>query len=146
MTNNEYNIDNTNDQYTGVKVSQFSFNRLANADSRLGVEMLSTGEVACFGKNYYEAYLKALSATGFKVKNNCNVILSIGSYQNKKEMHDSVQLLANAGFKLYGTHGTANYYSESNVDVIGLDNDDVYKNKDGFWISCYFNSKQNRVE
>ena len=134
MTNNEYNIDNTNDQYTGVKVSQFSFNRLANADSRLGVEMLSTGEVACFGKNYYEAYLKALSATGFKVKNNCNVILSIGSYQNKKEMHDSVQLLANAGFKLYGTHGTANYYSESNVDVIGLDNDDVYnKIKDGFF-------------
>ena len=39
-----------NEIYTGVKVSQFSFNRLANADSRLGVEMLSTGEVACFGK------------------------------------------------------------------------------------------------
>ena len=47
--------------------------------------MLSTGEVACFGENYNEAYLKALSATGFKVKNNCNVVLSIGSYQNKKD-------------------------------------------------------------
>ena len=41
--------------YTGVKVpNQFSFNRLANADNRLGVEMLSTGEVACFGENYHE--------------------------------------------------------------------------------------------
>jgi carbamoyl-phosphate synthase / aspartate carbamoyltransferase / dihydroorotase len=134
MTDNEYNIEHNTNTYTGVKVSQFSFNRLANADSRLGVEMLSTGEVACFGKNYHEAYLKALSATGFKVKNNCNVILSIGSYQNKKEMHNSVELLSKGGFKIYGTYGTANYYSESNINVIGLDNDEIYnKIKEGFF-------------
>ena len=34
----------------GVKVPQFSFHRLENADVGLGVEMSSTGEVACFGK------------------------------------------------------------------------------------------------
>ena len=79
MIGAEYNIENKNEKYTGVKVPQFSFNRLANADNRLGVEMLSTGEVACFGENYNEAYLKALSATGFKVKNKCNVLISIGS-------------------------------------------------------------------
>ena len=33
----------------GVKVPQFSFSRLAGADVTLGVEMSSTGEVACFG-------------------------------------------------------------------------------------------------
>ena len=71
--------EDVKEKYTGVKVPQFSFNRLANADNRLGVEMLSTGEVACFGENYYEAYLKALMATGFKVKNKCNVLISIGS-------------------------------------------------------------------
>ncbi len=43
----------------------------------LGVEMLSTGEVACFGKNHHEAYLKALSATGFKIHNKCNVLISV---------------------------------------------------------------------
>ena len=32
----------------GVKVPQFSFSR-AGADVLLGVEMVSTGEVACFG-------------------------------------------------------------------------------------------------
>ena len=37
---------------------QFSFARLAGADAMLGVEMASTGEVACFGENRYEAYLK----------------------------------------------------------------------------------------
>ncbi len=35
----------------GVKVPQFSFSRLAGADVMLGVEMSSTGEVACFGDN-----------------------------------------------------------------------------------------------
>ena len=103
-----------------VSVPQFSFNRLANADNRLGVEMLSTGEVACFGENHHEAYLKALSASGFKVKNKCNVLISIGSYQDKKELSDSIKLLSYNGFSLYGTHGTANYYSESNINVIGL--------------------------
>ena len=134
MTNNEYSIENNNNISTGVKVSQFSFNRLANADSRLGVEMLSTGEVACFGNNYQEAYLKALCATGFKVINKCNVILSIGSYQNKKEMQSSVELLSKSGFKIYGTYGTADYYSESKINIIGLDNDAIYnKIKEGFF-------------
>ena len=34
----------------GVKVPVFSFDRLSGSDIRLGVEMSSTGEVACFGK------------------------------------------------------------------------------------------------
>jgi carbamoyl-phosphate synthase/aspartate carbamoyltransferase len=41
-----------------VKVPQFSFGRLAGADPVLGVEMASTGEVACFAVNKYEAYIK----------------------------------------------------------------------------------------
>ena len=88
-----YNIENINEKYTGVKVPQFSFNRLANADNRLGVEMLSTGEVACFGDNYKEAYLKALSATGFKVNNKCNVLI-FGSFEDKQELFDSINLLS----------------------------------------------------
>lgn len=35
-----------------VKAPQFSFSRLEGADPVLRVEMASTGEVACFGKNY----------------------------------------------------------------------------------------------
>jgi carbamoyl-phosphate synthase large subunit len=49
--------------YVGVKCPQFSFNRLPNADPILGVEMGSTGEVACYGKTLNEAYLKALVAS-----------------------------------------------------------------------------------
>ena len=39
--------------------------------------MTSTGEVACFGEDRYEAYLKALLSTGFNLPNK-TVLLSIG--------------------------------------------------------------------
>ena len=53
--------------YVGIKVPQFSFSRLGGADPILGVEMASTGEVACFGRNKYEAYLRALLASGMRL-------------------------------------------------------------------------------
>lgn len=65
-----------------LQVPQFSFSRLAGADVVLGVEMTSTGEVACFGENRYEAYLKAMLSTGFKIPKK-NILLSIGSYKVK---------------------------------------------------------------
>lgn len=62
------------------KVPQFSFARLAGADVMLGVEMASTGEVACFGSNRFEAYLKALISTGFRIPNK-SILISIGSFK-----------------------------------------------------------------
>ncbi|KAJ1950258.1 carbamoyl-phosphate synthase (glutamine-hydrolyzing) cpa2, partial [Linderina macrospora] len=54
--------------YTAIKVPQFSWTRLAGADPFLGVEMSSTGEVACFGKTPAEAYLVSLLSTnGFRL-------------------------------------------------------------------------------
>uniref|UniRef100_A0A671UB25 Carbamoyl-phosphate synthetase 2, aspartate transcarbamylase, and dihydroorotase n=1 Tax=Sparus aurata TaxID=8175 RepID=A0A671UB25_SPAAU len=87
----------------GVKVPQFSFSRLAGADVVLGVEMTSTGEVACFGENRYEAYLKAMLSTGFKIPKK-NILLSIGSY--KSELLPTVQTLESLGYDLYASLGT----------------------------------------
>ena len=126
MINADYNIEYHQEKYTGVKVSQFSFNRLANADNRLGVEMLSTGEVACFGQNYQEAYLKALCASGFKIKNKCNVLVSIGSYEDKLELSSYIKLLSKSGFKLYGSEGTAKFYNETNnINIKSITNDEI---------------------
>ena len=52
----------------------------AGADVMLGVEMASTGEVACFGENRYEAYLKALMSTGMQIPQR-SILLSVGSYK-----------------------------------------------------------------
>lgn len=49
--------------YQAVKVPQFSWTRLQGADPFLGVEMASTGEVACFGRDKYEAFWAAIQAT-----------------------------------------------------------------------------------
>jgi len=100
--------------YVGVKVPQFSFSRLSGADPILGVEMASTGEVACFGKDKYEAYLKALLSTGIVLPKK-NILLSIGSFKEKVEMLPSVQKLHAAGYVLFGTSGTADFFNEHHV-------------------------------
>lgn len=100
--------------YVGVKVPQFSFSRLSGADPVLGVEMASTGEVACFGRDKYEAYLKALISTGI-VPPKKNILLSIGSYREKLEILPSVQKLHAAGYNIFATSGTADFLTEHNV-------------------------------
>lgn len=98
----------------GVKVPQFSFNRLGGADVKLGVEMASTGEVACFGDNRFEAYMKAMISTGFVIPQN-NIFLSIGSYKHKNEMLPSVRCLEKMGYTLYASLGTADFYQEHGI-------------------------------
>ena len=102
--------------YVGVKVPQFSFSRLSGADPVLGVEMASTGEVACFGRNKYEAYIKALISTGFRLPRR-NILLSIGSFKDKLEMLPSIEKLHKLGYKLFATAGTADYLEEHKIPV-----------------------------
>lgn len=100
----------------GVKVAVFSFSRLAGADVMLGVEMASTGEVACFGDNRYEAYLKAMMSTGFHIPQKA-ILLSIGSFKHKMELLPSMKSLQKLGYKLYASMGTADFYNEHGVHV-----------------------------
>ncbi|CAD6208372.1 GSCOCG00003378001-RA-CDS [Cotesia congregata] len=94
----------------------FSFSRLAGADVTLGVEMASTGEVACFGDNRYEAYLKGMMSTGFHIPEK-GILLSIGSFKHKMELLPSIRSLHKMGYKLYASMGTADFYTEHGVDV-----------------------------
>ncbi|KAL8904243.1 MAG: hypothetical protein Q9207_003404 [Kuettlingeria erythrocarpa] len=102
--------------YVGVKVPQFSFARLSGADPVLGVEMASTGEVACFGRDKYEAYIKALLSTGFKLPRK-NILLSIGTFKDKVEMLPSIGKLHELGYNLFATVGTAGVIQEHNIPV-----------------------------
>lgn len=107
-------------QKIGCKVPQFSFSRLEGADFQLGVEMASTGEVACFGENKYEAYLKALVSTGFKLPDK-SILLTVGSFKAKNEMLASVRLLEKMGYQLYASMGTGDFYQEHNIKVQIID-------------------------
>ncbi|KAJ5297342.1 hypothetical protein PENANT_c005G02400 [Penicillium antarcticum] len=112
----EYPPVNVPKDYVGVKVPQFSFSRLSGADPVLGVEMASTGEVASFGRDKYEAYLKALLSTGFKLPRR-NILFSIGAYKEKMEMLPSIQKLSQLGYNLFATAGTADFLKEHGVTV-----------------------------
>lgn len=107
-----------NQTMIGVKVAQFSFHRLKDADVELGVEMLSTGEVACFGENKYEAFLKAAISAKQKIPvEHCGVLLSIGSFKFKQEFLEYARMLHKLGYTLYGTFGTADFYNEQGIKV-----------------------------
>ncbi|XP_011153146.1 CAD protein [Harpegnathos saltator] len=99
-----------------VKVPQFSFSRLTGADVTLGVEMVSTGEVACFGDNRYEAYLKGMMSTGFHIPKK-GILLSIGTYKHKMQMLPSIKILKDMGYKLYASMGTADFYTTHGIQV-----------------------------
>lgn len=112
----EYPPTNVPKDYVGVKVPQFSFSRLSGADPVLGVEMASTGEVASFGRDKYEAYLKALLSTGFRLPKR-NILFSIGTYKEKLEMLPAIKKLHKLDYNLFATSGTADFLKENGVPV-----------------------------
>ncbi len=107
--------------FVAVKAAQFSFNRIKGADPRLRVEMSSTGEVACFGMDLHEAYLKALISTGFKIPKK-GIFLSIGGQKNKLDLLPSILQLSSLGFKIFATEGTQQFLKET-----GIKSSRVYK-------------------
>ncbi len=102
--------------YVGVKFPQFSFPRLKGADPVLGVEMASTGEVACFGDDFEEAFLKSYLAVGYTIPKK-NILLSAGRMQDKVKLLDTARLMNKLGFTIFATQGTAKFLKENKVSV-----------------------------
>lgn len=105
--------------YVGIKFPQFSFPRLKGADPVLGVEMASTGEVACFGDDFEEAFLKSYLAVGHKIPRK-NVLLSVGRLKDKVSMLGAARKLSEMGYNLYATEGTSKYLKENGIKVTKL--------------------------
>ena len=102
--------------YVGVKASQFSFTRLKGSDPVTGVEMSSTGEVACLGDDFNEAFLKSSLAIGQRIPTK-GVMLSTGTLKNKAELINELKILQKMGLKFYGTKGTADFYIDNGIEV-----------------------------
>ena len=99
--------------YVGVKAPMFSFTRLGGADPVLGVEMASTGEVACFGIDVHEAFLKALVSTGFKLPTKA-IGLTIPVDLLESVVHHVWQLHG-MGYKLYATAETQPFLASKGI-------------------------------
>ena len=103
--------------YVGIKASQFSFNRLQNADPVLGVDMASTGEVGCLGQDTSCALLKAMLSVGYRIPQK-GILLSTGAPKQKVDMLEAARMLQQQGFTLYATGGTSAFLEENGVESV----------------------------
>ena len=105
--------------HVGVKAAQFSFARLRGADPRLGVEMASTGEVACFGATAEEALLLSLLSVGFRLPKK-NILLTVGDLEDKVDIFPAVKRLHAMGFALYATERTHAFLESRGIPSVRL--------------------------
>jgi carbamoyl-phosphate synthase large subunit len=102
--------------YVGVKTPQFSYHRLKGADPVAHVEMASTGEVACLGADYLEAFFASWMATEQSIKQK-RILVSIGG-DKKIKLLEPLKCLEEQGWNIYSTEGTHHFLSMHGVGSI----------------------------
>jgi carbamoyl-phosphate synthase large subunit len=103
----------------GVKVPQFSFMQLEGADPVLGVEMQSTGEVACLGETFTDALYKALLAAGFKIPaKGGNILITVGGTELKKKILPIAKHFRSLDFNILATEHTAEFLREEGFNDV----------------------------
>ena len=112
--------------YFAVKVPVFSFEKLSDANSILGPEMKSTGEVLGLGKTLAEALFKGLTAAGFALPHlhapgGAGVLLSVET-EDYPEVLSLARRFYQLGLRLYATGGTAAAIASLGVPVTAVPN------------------------
>jgi carbamoyl-phosphate synthase large subunit len=107
--------------HIGIKVPQFSFMRLSGADPVLGVEMLSTGEVACLGATFGDAFSKALQSAEFHMPPiGGSVLITVGGEEPKRRVLPLAKAFEEMGFKIYATEHTADALREAGINSVSV--------------------------
>lgn len=113
--------------YVCVKMPVFSFEKIKNADTSLGPEMKSTGEVLGVDKNFENAVLKAFIASGANVSKTGSILITIRD-KDKEEVLPIAKKFKEKGFIIYSTIGTAKYLKEHGIDAIVVEK--IWEGKD----------------
>jgi carbamoyl-phosphate synthase large subunit len=108
-----------------VKESVFPFNKFPSVDPILGPEMKSTGEVMGIGATFAEAFAKATIASGQSLPRAGKAFLSVREV-DQPGVVELARSLAEAGFRLVATRGTAQAISNAGIPV-----DIINKVRDG---------------
>ena len=99
--------------YVGVKTPQFSYGRLKGANPVAHVEMASTGEVACLGKDLREAFYYSWLATEQSVAGK-RILASIGG-EKKLRLFPELRKLEELGWEIFSTENTHDFLSRRGV-------------------------------
>jgi carbamoyl-phosphate synthase large subunit len=92
--------------FYSVKEAVFPFIKFPGVDTILGPEMKSTGEVMGVGKTFAEAFVKSQLAAGVRFPSAGRVFISVRQ-SDKPRVVEIARNLAELGFSLYATRGTA---------------------------------------
>ncbi len=103
--------------YYSVKEAVFPFIKLAGVDTILGPEMKSTGEVMGIGKTFAEAFVKSQLAAGTRLPDSGKIFISVRQ-SDKPYAVEIAHNLAELGFTIYATRGTAAVMSDAGLEVI----------------------------
>jgi len=102
-----------------VKAPVFSFQKLTQVDISLGPEMKSTGEVMGVDTTYAGALYKAFISAGFTLPRGGTILATLAD-KDKAEALPLLKKLAERGFKIMATMGTAAYLRVNGVEVTKL--------------------------
>ncbi|MFH2027869.1 MAG: carbamoyl-phosphate synthase large subunit, partial [Nanoarchaeota archaeon] len=93
--------------FVSVKEVVFPFLKLKGVDPVLGPEMKSTGEVMGIADTFEKAFFKAEAAAYSTLPSKGNILLSIGTDEDKQSVIPLAKILVELGFKLYCTRSTS---------------------------------------
>lgn len=102
--------------FYAVKVPVFSFSKLQQVDINLGPEMKSTGEVMGIDYSLQSAIYKGLLAAGVEIPEAGSIVATIAD-KDKEEAIPLLAELADMGFNIIATEGTARALSQKGVKV-----------------------------
>ncbi|HWE22957.1 MAG TPA: carbamoyl-phosphate synthase large subunit [Myxococcales bacterium] len=104
-------------KHLSVKEAVFPFHRFSRADTILGPEMRSTGEVMGLDDSFARAFAKAQIAAGNGLPVSGRVFISVRD-EDKEGTVDLARRMAAAGFEVVATQGTARFLRERGVPAI----------------------------
>ena len=103
--------------YIAIKMPVFSFEKITGADTNLGPEMKSTGEVLGIARTYDEALLKAFYGAGVHMIQHGRVVVTVKN-SDKAEVLPIVKGLYDLGWTIYATAGTSDYLNAHDIPTI----------------------------
>ncbi len=98
-----------------VKEAVMPFNRFPGVDTLLGPEMRSTGEVMGWDRSFPRAFLKAQMGAGANLPAKGSVFVSIKDSDKSETILDAARIMADLGFRIVATSGTAVYLAENGI-------------------------------
>ncbi|MCG2690689.1 carbamoyl-phosphate synthase large subunit [Candidatus Parcubacteria bacterium] len=109
-----YDRDLAPPHHVCVKEAVLPFNKFPEADTLLGPEMKSTGEVMGIAANFGAAYAKAQLGAGQRLPTTGNVFISVADKDKPMTLEVAAEFQS-LGFKLLATRGTALYFSNRGI-------------------------------